>query len=102
MAPQVDTGGSVIEYEAGDGDYACPECGKRYDTAGLCSGHDEAGHAPVAVEKVESDGGGGSKLTKAELVAKAEELGLELPAKATNKEIAAAIAEHESSAAPTE
>ncbi len=29
MAPQVDTGGSIVEYEAGDGDYACPECGKR-------------------------------------------------------------------------
>ncbi len=91
---KVDAGGSVIEYEAGDGDYACPACGLRYDTPGICTGHDEAGHSAVAVEAVK-----GSGSSKAELKAQAEALGLELPAKATAPEIAAAIAEHEAATA---
>jgi hypothetical protein len=34
------------------GAYYCPGCGIRYDTPGICTGHDEAGHAPIDVEKV--------------------------------------------------
>jgi hypothetical protein len=99
LMAEVDAGGSIIEYDAGDGDYACPECGKRYDTPGLCSGHDEAGHAPVAVEAVGGGKGSGKGPTKPELEAQAAELGIELPAKATKDEIAAAIAEHEAQSA---
>lgn len=95
---EVDAGGSVVEYDAGDGDYACPECGKRYDTPGLCTGHDEAGHPAVAVEAVKGSGGSDGP-SKDELKAQAAELGLELPAKATKDQIAAAIAEHEAQAA---
>ncbi len=60
---EVDAGGSVIEYDASDGDYACPECGRRYDTPGLCEGHEEAGHAAaaVAVVKVKSSSSSKSK-----------------------------------------
>lgn len=36
------------------GAYYCPGCGKRYDTPGNCTGHDEAGHAPIGVEKVKA------------------------------------------------
>jgi hypothetical protein len=45
------------------GAFYCPGCGKRYDTPGNCTGKDEAGHEPIAVEKVKatssksSDGG---------------------------------------------
>jgi hypothetical protein len=34
------------------GAFYCPGCGKRYDTPGNCTGKDEAGHEPIAVEKV--------------------------------------------------
>lgn len=98
MSPQTDEGGSVKEWEAGDGDYACPECGLRYDTPGLCTGHDEAGHPAVAVEAVAAASGSNGP-SKDELKAQAAELGLELPAKATKDQIAAAIAEHEAAAA---
>lgn len=48
---------SGIEHEgteAPDGAYYCPGCGKRFDTPGNCTGPDEAGHAPIAVEKVKA------------------------------------------------
>jgi hypothetical protein len=45
--------------------YYCPECGLRYDTPGACTGRDEGGHAPIAVEKVKAtktdDGDGEAK-----------------------------------------
>lgn len=40
------------EYQASDGDYYCPGCGQRYDTAGVCAGTDEGPHEPIQVEKV--------------------------------------------------
>ena len=42
------------EWAAKDGDYYCPGCGSRYDTAGTCEGTPEAGHPAIAVEKVKA------------------------------------------------
>ncbi len=61
---KVDEGGSIIEHEAKDGDYACPGCGARYDTPGICTGEGESPHEPLTVEQV--------KAPKAEKPPKAE------------------------------
>lgn len=97
FAVKADDDGTMREYEAGDGDYACPGCGKRYDTPGICEGSSESPHEPLQVEAV-ADGDSAKEPTKAELEAHAAELGIELPAKATKAEIAKAIAEHEGAA----
>lgn len=105
---ELDAGGSVIEYDASDGDYACPECGRRFDTPGLCTGHDEAGHAAVAVEKVkgakassgESGGNGGDAGPSIkELRAAAKAAGLTGYGKLSKADLAKALAEHEAAAA---
>lgn len=43
------------EWKASDGDYYCPGCGARYDTAGTCSGTDASPHEELAVEKVKGE-----------------------------------------------
>lgn len=85
---KTDADGTPREWEAEDGDYACPGCGARYDTPGICTGAGEAGHEPLAVEAVSAPD---AEPDKDELKAKAAELGIELPSKATKAEILAAI-----------
>ncbi|MGH7345922.1 MAG: Rho termination factor N-terminal domain-containing protein [Candidatus Rokuibacteriota bacterium] len=104
--PEVDAGGSIIEYEPGDGKYACPECGTRYDSPGICDGGGkEAGHAAAQVEKVKGgkdDGaadGAGNGPTIKELRREASELGVSGYSKLPKDELAAAIAEHKAGAA---
>lgn len=100
---KLDDDGTFREHEASDGDYACPGCGARYDTPGVCEGpSSESRHEPISVEAVKdsSAAGGSGGPSKDELRARAAELGLELSKKATKDEIAAAIAEHEKAGAP--
>lgn len=52
MTPVLDNGGSTIEHEAADGRYACPGCGQRYDTPGVCEGSSEGPHEPITVDDV--------------------------------------------------
>lgn len=85
--------GTVFEYEASDGDYACPGCGARFDTPGICTGSDEAPHEPIPVEAVGAGSGEGP--SKAELEDRARELGIEGRSSMSKDELAAAIAEHE-------
>lgn len=48
------------------GSYYCPGCGRRYETPGVCIGHDESPHEEIKVERVkpESKSGGESKQRK--------------------------------------
>jgi hypothetical protein len=50
-APDAAEGEPVAGADA-KGAYYCPGCGIRYDTPGHCVGKAEAGHEPIAVEKV--------------------------------------------------
>jgi hypothetical protein len=53
---KTDDDGTMREYEKADGDWYCPGCGTRYDTAGICEGTGESKHEPLDVEKVAEAG----------------------------------------------
>lgn len=63
--------GTPREYEASDGDYACPGCGARYDTPGICEGSSEAGHEPTPVKSVKESVKELAKSAKADAAADA-------------------------------
>ena len=74
----------ALEWTPADGDYACPGCGARYGTPGVCTGKPEAQHEPITVEKV-AGGAGGYPTTHAELDKLAAEAdGFEWPAGVKN------------------
>jgi len=68
IMPLTDEGGSIIEHELEDGDYACPGCGARYDTPGICTGQGESPHEPMTVTAV-------AKATKKEKEKKDDDAG---------------------------
>jgi hypothetical protein len=48
----VEVEGEPVAGADAKGAYYCPGCGIRYDRPGSCTGKAEAGHEPIAVEKV--------------------------------------------------
>lgn len=83
------------EWQGGEGDFYCPGCGSRFDTAGVCTGPDGSGHEPTAVEKVAGSDGEKVPRTHAELDEYAAEHGIDLGDAATVEEKRHAIEQAE-------